>query len=338
MEDWYQDILSLRAKKIIRTAQENNLDFLSFMKEAARSGVSSDPDVLNYARLLKGQEQRQRSAQTQQQITGAVGRAMQAPTSETELGQMRETMTPEQYGETLKADTSRYLGSAPRTEEQFMGAMGRQTLSPETTYEDVQANPAFRFAQGELGSEADDLAKARLKVQQDAEARKAKQINEKNRLGDIRLKLQQNELDFKRYKLGVGTENKWLDRADDVEKRFQDTTQDLIELEGREKKLKKIISSGQDEEGNILIQEEMDNAKNQLAEVETMLLKGEAQKKALSERVKQLTSEAYSQGEKVRKQSPKAFQEPGAEKSPTGPAPSKSLSETVQERRARLKY
>lgn len=340
-QDWYELILKTRAKKLIANAQQNGLDFPSFMKEAAKTGVSNDVDVLNYARLLKEDQNRKRSAEMQQGITSAVTAARQPPTSEQDLSQMRQTMTPEQYATTLASDTTKYLGSAPKTEEQFMGAMGRQQLPAEATFSDVQANPAFNFAKGELLGNADELAAARLKVQQDDLARKQKQIDEKNRLGDIRSTIAANELAFKRYKLGIGTQESWLDRADDTQKEFQKTANNLIELEGREKKLKKIISAGADEEGNILTQDQAEEAKNQLAEVETLLIQGEVQKKALADRVKQLTSEAYSQGEKVSKQSPKAFKEPGAEKPVTTPRMPGTLGgkvETREERRARLGY
>jgi hypothetical protein len=223
--DWFDFQKDIRAKKLISQAEQGSLDFVAFMKEATKKGVAADPNVQSFAKLLREDQLRKMATEKQSAITGAVGRAIQTPsgvpnTSNEQLRQMQQTMPPEQYAQTLTSDTEKYLGNAPKKEEDFMGAMGRQQLPAEATFEDVQANPAFQFAKGQFPSESDELARARLKVQQDAEARKNRQIDKANELQGWRQKNAKEQLEFDKLKLQVtdrqqleGTADKWYLKA-----------------------------------------------------------------------------------------------------------------------------
>jgi hypothetical protein len=177
MSDYFKLAMKRRAMKLVEQAQQGELDYVSFIKQAAKSGVSDDPDVHNYALILRENQLQKRSAGKQSEITGAVGRAMQPqPVLQGQDLSNRAgaaaTMDPEQYfAASQQPGVPSPAATAPiETEEQFSAAMGRQQLSPEIDTSDIASNPAYAFAQGALGSEQDELARARLKVQQDAEA------------------------------------------------------------------------------------------------------------------------------------------------------------------------
>jgi len=211
MADWYETAKKMKAKKLINSAQQQGLDFVSFMKEAARSGVSGDVDIQNYAVILQQNEKRQRAEGKQSGIKGAVGRALNEQTpvvGSQELMQRADaaaTLPPEQYAQQIQGKPSVADTATPQTREQFYGALGRQDLPPEATFSDVEENPEFQFAKGQFPGVEDELARARLKVQQDAEARKKDQIGKNIENQELKAKIAKDRLNFDMLKLDVGS-------------------------------------------------------------------------------------------------------------------------------------
>jgi hypothetical protein len=318
MADWYDSVIKMRAKKLINQAQQQGLGFVDFMREAARKGVSEDGDVINYAKILREDQLNQRSIGRQKGITSAVGRAMQPQTVEPQLKQMNEPMPLENYSEYLKPTQI----PAPQSEEQFSGAMGRQQLPEDVTMEDVKSNPQYQFALGSLGSTEEELAKARLKLQQDEFARKQKQIDEKNRLGDLRLKLQDRDLQWKYYNAGVNAMKPEFENADDWDKKAEEASTDYGNAEAQLNQWKTIAKEIDKEGSEYFGQYTPEEVNAKIAEVETLMRHAKVQREEWGKRAMEIRRGAYERGSNISKGSKKTFTEP----KPAAPQPTPTPS------------
>lgn len=343
--DWYDTILKRRAKKLIGEAQDRGLGFVEFMKQASRSGLSEDSDIRNFASLLRENQLRSRGSEKQTEITGAVGAAMQPrpAMAESQLQTQRTSMSPEGYADQLAADPEVLRNApAPKTEEEFMGAMGRQPLSPEIDTADVTANPSYQFAKGALGSSEDELGKARLKVQQDAEARKNKQISEQHDQAALRLRLQDRELAWKYYNAGVNAQKPEFENADNWDVKAEEAQKDFGEAEAKLNKWKTVAKEIDKEGSEYFGQYTPEEVNAQLASIETLMRNAKAQKEAWVKKASEIRKMAYDRGSKISKGSEEAFKEPKptVTKPPASPAPATGggITESVEQRRARLGY
>lgn len=336
--DWYDTLIKMRAKKLINQAQKSGLGFATFMKEASKNGVSSDPDVQSYAAILHQELSRTRSEGRQSKIAGAVGKALAPQTLEPQMRQMSEPMPMEQYADYLKPTQT----SAPQTEEQFMGAMGRQPLSPDITTEDVNVNPQFAFARGSLTSEQDELANARLKVQQDAEARKLKQINEKQQQADLRLRLQDRELAWKYYNAGVNAMKPEFENADDWDKKAEEATTDFGEAEANLKKWKTIGAEIGKEDSEYFNQFTPQEVNAQIASFETLMRNAKTQKEMWAKKAVEIRKGSYERGSNISRGSKKTFEEPTERATgpvaPAAPAAGPNAANVAKSFRAEFNY
>jgi hypothetical protein len=337
MADWYDSVIKMRAKKLINQAQQQGLGFVDFMREAASKGVSEDGDVQNYARILREDQLRQRSSGRQKAITGAVGRAMQpvpaAP--ESQLQSMRTSLSPENYANQLSQNPEMLRNvPAPQTEEQFSGALGRQQLPEDTTMEDVKSNPQYQFALGALGNTEEELSKARLKLQQDELARKQKQIDEKNRLGNLRLKLQDRDLQWKYYNAGVNAMKPEFENADDWDKMAEEASKDFGTAESHLNRWKTIAKEIDKEGSEYFGQYTPEEVNAKIAETETLMRQAKVQREEWAKRATEIRKGAYERGSNISKGSKKTFVEP----KPAAPQPTPSAGNVAKSFRSEFNY
>jgi hypothetical protein len=349
MADFYDTILKVRAKKLITNAQQQGLDFTSFMKAAAKTGVASDPNVQSYAQLLREDQLRQRQSGMQAGITGAVGKALQTrqPVVGSEQLMQRAdqatTMSPQEYAQTLQGQPSVTDTATPQTREQLYGALGRQELPPDATFEDVKDNPQFQFAKEQFPGAEDELARARLKVQQDAEARKTKQIGKQREQADLRLRLQDRELAWKYYNAGVNAQKPEFLRADKWDQMAEGASKDLAKMEGRLDELntiKKELNKPDSEYFGAYDPTEIDA---QIAEAETLARNAKIQKDQWAKKATEIMSGAYERGGNISKGSKKTFEKPAGgapamSEMPPAPTGAPGTAGTIQNYRDKFNY
>lgn len=320
MADYYQMILDSRAKKLLNKASQMGLDYRSVMKEAAKAGVADNPSVLNFVRTLKSESDIGR----QKEITGAVGRAT-ATTTPKGLDEALST-PPREFAQKIEANPQNYQGTEGiKTEEQFYNALGRETLSPETSFQDVQDNPAYQFARGALPSEGDELAKARIKIQQDAEARKKKQIDEQNKLGDLKLRLQDRDLAWKYYNAGVNAQKPEFENADNWDAKAEEASVDLGEAESTLDKWKTIKGEINKQGSEYFGAYTPEQVNAGIAAAETLARNAKIQHESWHKKASEIRKLAYERGMNISRGSRKTFIEPKPAEAPAAaPAPAQS--------------
>lgn len=215
---------------------------------------------------------------------------------------------------------------APKTKEEF-NARVSQDLPPSTTTEQLNANAQYQTAARSFPGMEDDLAKARLKLQQDQEARKREQINKSNETQATKAKIASDRLAFDHLKLAVEsgqTNEKLAQGAAVLESEY---AKDLAKAEGRWKELDsklKILTDPTKSDEAMMMDETLDQVQGNMAELSPIIGQLQDRKKMAEQFVTKLTAEGSvyertTRAKKTNKQRTTPMTPPA-----TGPAPAQS--------------
>lgn len=223
--------------------------------------------------------------------------------------------SPQQGAQMLEQNPEAFKGMAvPQTKEELYGAVAGR-LPEGAMYSDLTANPTFQLTAGRYASQDDEMAKARLKLQQDAEARKKAQGDEANRLKGISARQKENDNALQYYKLGLRYQEGDINIAEKLNTSAEETKKDRGFVESQIDKWNQ-IKKGATEFGVYSPEEIAANIAMYERQYNTL----DDQIKALEKRSSEIRNQAYGKGSEISKGSKKVFRGGAATPTPVAPA------------------